>query len=43
MNKKGIFGIVLTTVSVGAIVYLYFGFLKPRQEAYEEMKKETKV
>jgi hypothetical protein len=42
MKKKSIFGIVLTTISVGGLIYLYFGFLKPRQEVVKEMEQEIK-
>lgn len=40
--KKSAIGIILTSLSIGGLVYLYFGFLKPRQEVVEEMQKETK-
>ena len=42
MKKKSIVGIVLTSISVGALVYLYFGFYKQRQEVIKEIEQETK-
>ena len=42
MKTKSIVGIVLTSLSIGGLVYLYFGFYKPRQEVIKEMEQETK-
>lgn len=42
MKKKSIIGVVLTSLSIGGLIYLYFGFLKPRQEVIKEMEQETK-
>jgi uncharacterized membrane-anchored protein YhcB (DUF1043 family) len=36
METKKIIGIVILGVSVGALVYLYKGFLKPRLEVDKE-------
>jgi hypothetical protein len=38
MTNKKIFGIVLLGASVGALVYIYQGFLKPRLEVDAEFK-----
>jgi uncharacterized membrane protein YidH (DUF202 family) len=37
MSKKETIGVILITVGVGALVYLYNGYYK----AYQEIKKET--
>lgn len=42
MKKSSVIGIALTSLSIGALVYLYFGFYKPRQEVIKEMEQETK-
>jgi hypothetical protein len=36
MTTKKVFGIVLLGLSVGALVYLYKGYLKPRLEVDAE-------
>jgi hypothetical protein len=38
MTNKQITGIFLFGISIGALVYLYGGFLKPRLEVYKEVK-----
>lgn len=40
--KKGYIGIILTSLSIGGLVYLYLGFYKPRQEVVKEFEQETK-
>jgi|694.fasta_scaffold20193_6 hypothetical protein len=40
--KKSYIGIALTSLSIGGLIYLYFGFLKPRQDVINEMEQETK-
>ncbi len=40
--KKSYIGILLTSLSIGGLVYLYFGFYKPRQEVTKEFEQETK-
>lgn len=40
--KKSTLGIILASVSVGGLVFLYMGYYKPRQEAFNEAVKETK-
>lgn len=40
--KKSYLGIVLTSLSIGGLIYLYFGYLKPRQEVIEELTQKTK-
>jgi hypothetical protein len=40
--KKSYIGILLTSLSIGGLVYLYLGYYKPRQEVIEELSKETK-
>jgi hypothetical protein len=40
--KKSYIGILLTSLSIGGLVYLYFGFYKPRQEVVKELEQETK-
>jgi hypothetical protein len=40
--KKSYMGIILTSLSIGGLVYLYFGFYKPRQEVAKEFKQGTK-
>jgi hypothetical protein len=42
ISKKGIIGIVLASLSMGGLVYLYLGLIKPRQEAYDESVEATK-
>lgn len=36
MTSKQIFGVILLGVSVGALVYIYKGYLKPRLEVDAE-------
>lgn len=38
METKKIIGIVILGASVGLLVYLYKGFLKPRMEVDKEVK-----
>ena len=38
MTNKQILGVVLLGASVGALVYIYKGFLKPRLEVDAEFK-----
>lgn len=38
--KTSTFGVILASVSVGVLAYLYFGYYKPRQEAYEDAVRE---
>ena len=38
MKTKNIIGIVMLGASVGLLVYLYKGFLKPRMEVDAEIK-----
>jgi hypothetical protein len=38
MTSKQITGIFILGISVGALVYIYKGFLKPRLEVYNEIK-----
>lgn len=40
--KKQYLGIILTSLSIGGLVYLYLGFYKPRQEVAKEFEQETK-
>lgn len=40
--KKGFVGAIFTALSIGGLVYLYFGFYKPRQEVVKEMEQESK-
>jgi hypothetical protein len=40
--KKSYLGIILTSLSIGGLVYLYLGFYKPRQEVAQEFEQETK-
>lgn len=40
--KKSYIGIILTSLSIGGLIYLYFGFYKPRQEVAKEFEQETK-
>ena len=40
--KKGYIGIILTSLSIGGLVYLYLGFYKPRQEVAKEFEQEIK-
>ena len=40
--KKSILGVVFTSLSVGGLIYLYYGFYKPRQEVIKEMEQQTK-
>jgi hypothetical protein len=40
--KKSYMGIILTSLSIGGLVYLYFGFYKPRQEVAKEFEQGTK-
>jgi hypothetical protein len=40
--KKSYLGIILTSLSIGGLVNLYFGFYKPRKEALKEFEQETK-
>ena len=42
MNKSAITGIVLTSLSIGGLIYLYYGFYKPKQDALKEVMQETK-
>jgi hypothetical protein len=42
MKKKSVFGALLTSLSIGALVYLYFGFYKPRQDVAKEFEQGTK-
>lgn len=42
MKKKSVFGALITSLSVGALVYLYFGYYKPRQEVAKELEQGTK-
>jgi hypothetical protein len=37
--KKGYIGIILTSLSIGGLIYLYLGYYKPRQEVAEEFSK----
>lgn len=37
MKAKEITGIVLITVGVGALSFLYFGYIKPRIEVSKEL------
>jgi hypothetical protein len=43
MKKSSVMGVILTSLSVGGLVYLYFGFYKPRQEVVKEFEQETKA
>jgi hypothetical protein len=46
MTQKQITGIVLVTISVGALVFLYKGFFKPKQEVeaeFQELKSMVQV
>ena len=38
METKKIIGIVMLGTSVGLLVYLYKGYLKPRMEVYAQIK-----
>jgi hypothetical protein len=40
--KKSYLGIILTSLSIGGLVYLYLGFYKPRQEVAKEFEQEIK-
>lgn len=40
--KKSYIGIILTSLSIGGLVYLYLGFYKPRQEVAKEFEQEKK-
>ena len=40
--KKGFIGAILTSLSIGGLVYLYLGYYKPRQEVLEEFSKGIK-
>jgi hypothetical protein len=39
--KKSYLGVILTSLSIGGLVYLYFGYYKPRQEVIEELTKKA--
>lgn len=41
MDKK-IIGNILIIGGVGALVYLYFGYYKPRQQGLQDALQETK-
>jgi hypothetical protein len=40
--KKGYLGVILTSLSIGGLVYLYLGYYKPRQEVVDEFSKGIK-
>jgi hypothetical protein len=40
--KKSYLGVALTSLSIGGLIYLYFGYLKPRREVIEELTQKTK-
>lgn len=43
MKKSSIVGIVLTSLSIGGLIYLYLGFYKPRQDVAKEFEQEAKI
>lgn len=42
MKTSTITGIIIISVSIGGLVFLYNGYYKPRQEVIEEFEKNKK-
>jgi hypothetical protein len=42
MDKKNIIGNILIIGGISALVYLYIGFYKPKQQGLQDALKETK-
>ena len=43
MKNSSIIGIVVNSLSVCGLIYLYLGFYKPRQEVAEQFEREAKI
>jgi len=39
--KKDYLGLIITSLSIGGLFYLYFGYYKPRQEAIKDLENKT--